>query len=442
MEKIKEYIKKHKLIEKGEIIGVGVSGGSDSMCLLHCLSSLQDEMDFEVVAIHVNHGIREESRDEARFVLEECKKMQVRAYKFKIDALKIAKESNQSIETSAREGRFNVFASLVKKGVVDKIALAHHESDQAETILMHLFRGSGLNGMKGMEPVRDKIYIRPMLECTKQEISDYLINNEVDYVVDRSNEENEYNRNFLRNVVLKEIKKRWPNVESSILNLSKDILNDDKYINSMVCDDSVIYDKNTASIPASLFLQPLPVSTRIIQRALKNIGVLKDIERKHFEIIKLFAIKGENGKKINLPCDIVLAKEYDYVTLVKKEKKDIFTTATFKPGETKIQNYGKLIIQKDIFEKNSDKLFFDFKKVPKTACWRLKKDGDLFEKFGGGTKKLKDFLIDKKIPLRERKILPVLADGKEVFIIAGIEISNKIKVDEKSKIFSLSVKKI
>ena len=126
MEKIIEFAKKNKLIKAGEVIGVGVSGGIDSMCLLHFLNSNKEALDIDVVAIHINHGIREESDDEARFVVQKCKEMGVRVYKFTIDSPKISKEKKISLETAAREGRYGVFEALVKKDNVDKGALAHH----------------------------------------------------------------------------------------------------------------------------------------------------------------------------------------------------------------------------------------------------------------------------------------------------------------------------
>ena len=142
MEKILDFIKKNKLIKAGEVIGVGVSGGIDSMCLLHFLNEHKNDLDIEVVAIHINHSIREESDDDARFVVEKCKEMGVRVYKSTIDCPKIAKDKKVSLETAAREGRYGVFDALLRKDIVDKIALAHHQMDQAETILMHILKNS------------------------------------------------------------------------------------------------------------------------------------------------------------------------------------------------------------------------------------------------------------------------------------------------------------
>lgn len=442
MEKVKEFIVKNNLIEKGQVIGVGVSGGSDSMALLNILVGLQEELDFEVVGIHINHGIREESRDEEEFVVSKCRNLGVRVYKFKIDAIKLSKEKNQSIETAAREGRYDVFKSLIKKDVVDKIALAHHELDQAETILMHIFRGSGTLGATGMEPVRDKVFIRPILNLSKKEIMDYIMERNIDYVEDKSNADSAYNRNFLRNVILPQIAQRWPGVETNLVNFGKILKEDEKFINNHVYDDAVLYEEDNARIPLSYFVYPEAIVNRLIIKVLKNIGFVKDFERKHVEMIKDVALNKENGTRVKLPYDITVIKEYDYLTILNKyhEKKEFLSE--LKIGETVVPGFGTIVVKKVAKVHGREGcLYVDIKKLPKHAVWRFRHDGDIFTKFGGGTKKLKSFLIDKKIPVRLRDTLPVLTVGNEVFVIAGVEISDKVKVEESKSILEIQVKR-
>ena len=208
---ILETIRKNNLVKSGDIIGVGCSGGSDSIALLHALSKLQRELDIEVVAISIDHSIRENSALDVQFVKEKASEFGIRFYKFKVDAPKIAKEKGVSLETGAREARYGVFRALIRKGLVDKIALAHHKSDQAETILMHIFRGSGSAGALGMPYISENVFIRPMLDFSKEDILEYCNENHLDFVEDYTNQDNSYNRNFVRNVVLKEIASRWPN---------------------------------------------------------------------------------------------------------------------------------------------------------------------------------------------------------------------------------------
>lgn len=430
MEKIIDFIKKNKLIKAGDVIGVGVSGGIDSMCLLHFLNENKQLLDIDVVAIHINHGIREESDDEARFVLQKCKEMGVRVYKFSIDAPKIAKDKKLSLETAAREGRYGVFEALVRKDIVDKIALAHHQSDQAETILMHIFRGCGVSGARGMEPVREKIYIRPMLPVSKEEINIYASINNIEYVEDASNQDNSYSRNYIRNVVMKDIIKKWPNAIEAINNFANAVSDDDDYIKSVLDTNSLLVDRKIVQMPCSYFYGSSAIYSRIVFKALNLIGAKKDIERKHIEMVKDLATNMENGKKINLPFDIVVSKEYDFLTFENKYVEKPKLSKVLKCEEFSVPNFGKITVKRVKTDNmNDDALYFDYRKVPKDARWRYREEGDVFEKFGGGTKKLKSYFIDKKIPARLRDFIPVLANENEVFVIAGVEISDKVKVD-------------
>lgn len=431
MEKILDFIKKNKLIKAGEVIGVGVSGGIDSMCLLHFLNEHKNDLDIEVVAIHINHSIREESDDDARFVVEKCKEMGVRVYKFTIDCPKIAKDKKVSLETAAREGRYGVFDALLRKDIVDKIALAHHQMDQAETILMHIFRGCGVSGAKGMDPIRDGVYIRPMLNVSKEDIKAYSAENSIEYVEDSSNKDNSFTRNYLRNVVMKDILKKWPNAVEAINNFANAVSEDDEYIKNALDTNALLVDDKIVQMPCSYFYGSSAIYSRIVFKALSLIGVTKDIERKHIEMIKDLATHLENGKKIRLPYDITVSKEYDYLTFENKYVEKPKMSKPLKCEEFDAPNFGKVCIKRvkvdSLIDENA--LYFDYRKVPKDARWRYREEGDIFEKFGGGTKKLKSVLIDKKIPVRLRDYIPVLADENEVYVIAGVAISEKVRID-------------
>lgn len=430
MEHIINTIKNNNLLKSGDIVAVACSGGSDSMALLHNLKSLESEFDIEVIAVTVNHLIRENGESDANFVLNYCEKMGIRCYKFKVDVPKMAQAKAMSLETAGREARYAIFDSLVQKGIANKIALAHHLDDQAETILLHLFRGAGLSGMKGMDYQKDNIYIRPMLETSKKEILEYIKQNEIPYVVDETNAESTYTRNYLRNEVMPLILKKWPNVVNSLINFSKSAGEDDDYIQTHLNDDALLIENKVAKIPLSYFNYDNAVISRIIFKALHGIGIGEDIERKHVEAIKSLVKNSENGKKIDLPLGVGAYKEYEYLTLTNKRRPKVKLYAELKCGEIDVPYFGKIITKrvKDFVPK-PNVLYVDYKKVPRDAVWRFRQNGDIFEKFGGGSKKLKDFLIDKKVPQRERDYIPVLASGNEILVVAGIEISNKVRVD-------------
>ena len=435
------FIFENKLFKSGEIIGVGCSGGSDSLALLHYLANNQEKFDIEVVAIHVDHEIRENSYIDADFVKEKAREWGIRFYKFRVDAPKIAKEKGISLESAAREARYGVFKTLLKKGLIDKIALAHHISDQAETILMHLFRGAGIAGAKGMSAISDKVYVRPFLNTTKDEILQYLAENHLDYCEDETNEDISYNRNFVRNVLMKEIKSRWSNVEQALVNFAKSVKDDDEYINKQIYAEAIITEDKVVKIPTSYFLYDKALVSRIIFRAVKSIGINQDIERKHIEAISELALKGDNGKRLFLPFEAIAIKEYDYLTIYNRHKEEVKFEQELKCGEFDVPNFGKLVVKrvKD-FSILPGQLLIDYRKVPKDAVWRFRQDGDVFTKFGGGTKKLKSFMIDKKIPVRLRDYIPVLASGNEIFAIAGVEISDKVKVENVPTAYLIEVK--
>ncbi len=431
--KILETINTNNLINSGDIIGVACSGGSDSMALLHFLTNNKKELGIEVVAININHKIRENSKSDSNFVLSYCKKNNIKCYQFNIDAIKIMQQDNLTLEEAARKVRYSVFNSLLERNVINKIALGHHVSDQVETVLLNIFRGTGLNGASGMEYKRGS-YIRPLLDTTKKEILDYIKQNNIDFVTDETNFQNDANRNYIRNDIIPLIKQRWKNVENNILTFSKICKEDDEYIKKQVYLDGVIKDNNLVKIPLSYFNYDNSVVIRLIQDCFAYLNVQKDMERKHILSIINLAKTAKNGSRITLPNKLSVHKEYDFITL---NIKPIIATVDkwiFKCGKTKIEGVGEIIVKKqNDATKQNNNLIIDADKLPKNIVWRFRNDGDIIEKFGGGTKKLKSYLIDKKIPLRERNILPVLACENEIFVIAGVEISNKLKIDSNSK---------
>lgn len=432
MEKeILDCINNNKLIMPGKLIGVAVSGGADSMALLHFLNENKENLDCEIVAITIDHMLRgENSIGDALFVKTYCADNRIPCWKFSVDAERVADSQKVGVEEGARIARYGVFDKLLQDNKVDKIALAHHLSDQAETILMHILRGSGLNGACGMDFVRSNNYIRPMLNISKEEILKYCAVNEISYVEDETNVDTTYNRNFLRNIIMPELKKRWEGLEQNLVNFSKSCREDNEFILSHIKRDGVIVEGKMAKIPLAYFHYAPSVINRIIFDTLNKINVYQDIERKHIELIKSL-VDCDNGKKISLPCSLIAQKEYDYITIYEVQKRELVESYPFKLG--KINFGGECIIEakrtKDA-QLRPGHLLMDYKKIPQDAVWRTKKTGDRFTKFGGGSKSLKSYMIDKKIPNRVRDFIPVLAINSEILCVLGVEISDKVKIDD------------
>ena len=435
MENVIDYIKENNLIKSGEIIGVACSGGRDSISLLHYLNSIKHELDCEVVAINVDHGIRQTSAFDTEFVMQFCKDHKIRAYKFKGEALKVAKEEKLTVEQAARKVRYGIFETVIQKGVCDKIALAHHMYDQAETVLLNILRGSGLNGARGMEPIRDGIYIRPLLNTPRENIMAYIDEFGLEFVEDETNKDVTYSRNYLRNIVMPAIRKHFKGADRSLVHFAEICKKDDDYINSSIETNTMIETKDYIKIPLSYFYKDESVINRILMHVFEKFSH-QDFERKHIDIVRNFAIESNNGNIISLPFKVKVLKEYDYILIGHIKKREIIGEYNFQSGKLKIEGYGiiRSTSSKVLTEAKIHQHIVDAEKLPPNAVWRFRQEGDTFSPLGlDGTKKLKDYFIDKKVPQRMRNEIPVLADGNKILAVADIEIADEIKVTPNTK---------
>ena len=211
-ERVFRYISEQHLIEQGDTVIAGVSGGADSVCLLFLLLDLKERLQINVTVLHIEHGIRgERSRQDAHFVEELCKTHDIPFQVRSVNATEYAGEHKVTLEEAARILRYEAFAEVAATygDAHVKIAVAHHRDDQAETVLFQMARGSGLHGLGGMHPKRDRI-IRPLLTCSRRDLELYLSENNLPYVTDETNQDNQYARNRIRNVILPELKEIQP----------------------------------------------------------------------------------------------------------------------------------------------------------------------------------------------------------------------------------------
>lgn len=411
----------------GETIAVAVSGGCDSMCLLHSFITQASSCNVRVVVINVEHGIRGESSiKDSLFVKDFCVKNNIELLSYTVDSLEKAKEEKLSVEQAARLLRYQCFADAISKGKCDRVATAHHKDDNTETVLFNIFRGTGLKGLTGITKERNDKIIRPFLSVERADIESYAKRYSIPFVNDETNEQDVYTRNYLRHKVVPEIKALFPELNSSIARLTEIASIDDEYLSSEA-EDAVIEDGETLTI--NLPIHPA-ILTRATIIALKKLGMNKDWEKTHLDDVVELS-RAENGKQIHLPKNIIVSKEYQSLTFYKgADRKSL--ALPFRLGETQFN--GEVIKIETVKGKIdlTSGLFADLDKIPQTAVVRYRLDGDVFEKFGGGTKSLGDYFTDVKIPLRLRDNTPLLANGNEVLAIFGIAISNKLKVDLKT----------
>lgn len=292
-------IKKYNLINDGDRLVLGVSGGPDSICMLDVLNRIKNDskvnIKFDMVVAHVNHMIREEAIDDEKFVKNFCEKIGIPFYSKSIDVQKIANNNKIGTEEAGRNARYEFFDEILKLTNANKVAIAHNKNDKAETILMNALRGSGIAGLRGIEPIKDGKYIRPLIECERIEIEEYCKQREIEPRIDRTNFENVYTRNKIRNIVIPFIKQEFnPNIVETLNRLAELIKEDDEYINKIVrqkyLDMLVKEEEKQIILDLKKFNKEEKVikSRVLLYTIIKLFDSTKGIEKIHIEdIIKL-----------------------------------------------------------------------------------------------------------------------------------------------------------
>lgn len=296
-DRVLKTIKKNRLIVNGDKIVLGVSGGPDSISMLNILRELKEEgtLQFNMVVAHINHMIREEAIEDEKYVEDYCKKNGIECYVKRINVIEYAQNNKIGTEEAGRKARYDFFDEIAQKTNANKIAIAHNKNDKIETIIMHILRGSGLSGLKGIEPIRNNRYIRPLIDCERQEIEDYCEKEKLNPRIDKTNFENNYTRNKIRNIVIPYIKEEFnPNIIETINRLSEVITAEENYMDKIVKE---IYGKiliETKETEISLSLKEFNKQEEVIKNRLilyttrKLMGSSQGIEKIHLkDIIKL-----------------------------------------------------------------------------------------------------------------------------------------------------------
>lgn len=305
-EKILKTIKEYNLIENGDKVIIGVSGGPDSITLLDVLLKIKNKniIDFEIIVCHVNHMIREEAISDEKYVKEYCIKNNIKCFVKRVEVEKLAKQEKCGTEETGRKIRYEFFYEILEKEKANKIATAHNSNDNAETVLMNIIRGCGTQGLKGIEPKRNKL-IRPLIECERKEIEEYCLENKLEPRIDKTNFENNYTRNKIRNMLIPYIKENFnPNIIESINRLSDLSKMENEYLEKQtkktydeLMQEVTIKEKKLAKNDKSLLALDLK-RFNLLEKVIKNrlvlytinelLGTKNGIEKKHIEdIIKL-----------------------------------------------------------------------------------------------------------------------------------------------------------
>ena len=296
-EKVLKTIQKYNMIKSGDTIVIGVSGGPDSMALLNILNNLKEKLNIKLYVAHINHMIREEADEETEFVKDFCAKIDVEFFAKKVKVEEEAKKQRIGTEEAGRNIRYDFFEEVAKRVGANKIATAHNSNDNAETVLMNLIRGTSISGLKGIEKVRDGKFIRPIIECSREEIEEYCKENNLNPRYDKTNNENIYTRNKIRNLLIPFLKKEFnPNIIEGINRLSQIATEEEQFINKTVEKEykklSLVVNNNEKRIILNLKefnkLDYAIKSKLILYTISKAYGTANGIEKIHIDdIIKL-----------------------------------------------------------------------------------------------------------------------------------------------------------
>lgn len=414
-------------------IALGLSGGRDSMCLAYAF--LRAGVDF--FAVNFEHGIRgENSVSDTQFVKDWCEKNGVKCVCFSLDVPTYAKTHGLTVEQAGRELRYSHFDEMIKNGECSCVALAHHRDDLSETVLMRIFRGTGVKGLSPMAE-RSGGYIRPLINYSREVIDEYVKENSIPYVEDETNADARYTRNFVRQE-LKRIKKKFPSVDEAIARLSRNAAEAEEFI-----ENSFPYCPELINGECRLDISKLTAAESIgkklyVKKACEQLGVMQDVEERHFPLVFGLA-DAENGKSIELPHKLKVHKDGGYLVFTRGDDASLDEELPFSAESVEGIIRCERVLGYDSAAP-SGTLFIDADKIPFGAVLRAPKPNDKIAKFGGGTKNLGDFLTDKKIPLRLRKGLTVCAAGgenddreHEILFVLGVDISASVRVDANSK---------
>ena len=438
LKKVSDYVAKWHMLEQGDKVVVGVSGGADSVCLLFVLKELQKSIPFEIIVVHVNHGLRgaDADADEA-YVKRLCEENDILCITYFENVESIAKKRKQSIEEAGREVRRKAFFEVMEKYQATKIALAHHKNDNVETFFMNLARGSGLKGLGGIQPVAQNV-IRPLLCVERCEIEKFLEERQITYCTDASNASDDYTRNRLRNHLIPFMEKEIN--ECAVSHISETMeqmweiqkfleVQRDIYMQNCVKkreDEYVILENEFQTVPK--VLQSLILKEVLVKTAEKE----KDITAVHVKALgELFA--KQTGRKLDLPYAVEAGKSYEGIVLKKKERKlpkeNFYQEISFEDANVQevIWEDRKIICSlyentaaEKTFPQNSSTKYFDYDIIRNSLCIRTRQPGDYITIHPDGrTQKLKAYFINEKISQKERDKILLAADGNHILWIVG-----------------------
>ena len=441
MRKLSDFADRYGMLPSGSLILCAVSGGADSMCLLCVLDSLSAGLNIKVAAAHYNHRLRGAASDsDEAFVRGFCLSRGIPFYSGSGDVKAAAASHRRGIEETAREMRYGFLERTAESIGASRIATAHTQNDNAETVIMNLIRGAGLNGLSGIPPVRGNI-VRPLLATSRGEIMDYLRDNNIPHIEDETNKDLKYTRNKIRHTVMPVLCGINPKFPAAVSETAFFARADNEYLTGLA-EDSVSGAKHKDGVwsigTESISGLPLPLSGRAAIILMEKAGVPKaGISSLVVESMLALASGADPSARLSLPGGFTAERSYSELVISRGKPENGFEPAILNlNGETSISASGKHIICEYVDKINEiynslNTFCIKYDIISGKVTARPKKTGDRITLPGrGGSKSLKKLFIDEKIPLRERLNIPVIADDKDVIALSGFGINQKYEAEK------------
>ena len=444
------FITQHQMIHPKETVLVGVSGGADSLALLCALHALRYQLNCQLHVAHLDHGFREDSAADAVSVAEHADHLGLPISSTNIDAPQLMREQKLSAETAARRARYQFYECVSERIGATKIALGHHRGDQAETVLMNLLRGAGASGLKGILPVREGKFIRPLLNFSRQEIEEFVAQLGLQPRRDATNYQLNYLRNRVRLELIPVLERTYNSNLQNVLHQTAELLGTESDYLDSLAHKAFQACRIKSCVPDSVVLNRrlfreyhLALRRRILRLAVAEIsGGVRDLYFNHFESM-LNLIDGQSpNTSLHLPNGAEFRRAYNHILIQKSTNSDVaFEYEVAVPGHTALPLLDAEIIatverhlMADNFPDGKFQAVFDLDCLQLPLKLRRRRDGDRFQPFGmRGTKKLKDLLIDAKVPRQERERIPILASGEEIIWVVGYRTSERFKIGAETK---------
>ncbi|MFZ5354795.1 MAG: tRNA lysidine(34) synthetase TilS [Bacillota bacterium] len=443
MADLRNTVQRYNMLTKGDSVVVGVSGGADSLCLLHALKELTEEYELKLYAVHLNHMFRgREAEEDAEFVRQICSDWGITSFIETFNVPEYIKKTGLSPEEAGREIRYRLFEEVRCKVNADKIAVAQNLNDNAETIIMRFLRGTGLDGLKGIDFVRGSI-IRPLIEIERSRIDAYCAANNLEPRVDKTNFQAIYSRNKIRLELIPYIMKNFnPNINAAMSRFAGLVRDENEYIELQArkyFDENAVCEENTVRFDKhNLCCCHVAIVRRLVRYAIHRLyGSLTGFEQKHIDAAAELITKG-TGAAVELPHAIRAYVSYNELIISKNIEKHYkkcyyslkYDTTNNVPEQCKIFNIARKSMREvDLSNAGADLAYIDFDKIRSSLVLRNREAGDIFSPIGmKGSKKLKEYFIDEKIPKDMRDNILLIADGSEIVWVVGKRISEKYKV--------------